>query len=104
MPSRRVRPRLPEVSDAQKQARLAWNRGMTGTGRQAADTPAVEACAVDDCGTPAVDRQAPAACMVQVTGSADGAAAHWYCAGRCAAIARARAELRAVPMRPGGGR
>ena len=93
MPSRRVRPRLPEVSENQRKARLAWNQGLTGSSRPA-----------DGCGTPVVGRRAPAADLDHARGAADGAAAHWYCPGRCAAIARARAELRAIPMRPGGER
>jgi len=104
MPSRRVRPRLPEVSENQRKARLAWNQGLTGSSRPADERPAFEPCPADGCGTPVVGRRAPAAGMVQVRGAADGAAAHWYCLGRCAAIARARAELRAIPMRPDGDR
>jgi len=102
MPNRAQRPRLPEVSEGQRKARLAWNEGKTGKSRQPADTAAVEACTVDGCGIPAIGRRGPGAGMVQVRGAADGAAAHWYCPGRCAAIARARADLRAIPMRPGG--
>jgi hypothetical protein len=103
MPSRRVRPRLIVVSEGQKRAQQAWNQGLVGKGRPAAATAAVEPCTVEGCGTPATG-QAPAARMVQVAGSADGAPAHWYCPGRCAVIARTRAELRAIPLRPGGER
>jgi hypothetical protein len=102
MPSRRVRPRIPETNEAQKAARQAWNAGLVGQGRPAAERPAFEPCPVDICATPVVGQRPPAAGMVQVPGAADGAAAHWYCHGRCAAIARARADLRAIPMRPGG--
>ncbi|WP_330349623.1 hypothetical protein [Streptomyces sp. NBC_00582] len=104
MPSRRVRPRIPETSAAQKAAAQAWNKGMVGQGRPAEERPAFEPCPVDGCATPVVGRRPPVAGMVQVRGSADGAAAHWYCPVRCAAIARARAELRAVPDRQGGER
>jgi len=104
MPSRRVRPKLPEVSENQRKARLAWNQGLTGTARPADERPAFQACTVDGCGTPVVDRRPPAAGMVQVRGAADGAAAHWYCPARCAAIARARADIRTITMRPGGER
>ncbi|MFJ6540583.1 hypothetical protein ACIQMP_08045 [Streptomyces sp. NPDC091385] len=62
-------------------------------------TPVVEECNVEDCGTAVTDRR-PHPGMVRVTGSRDGAAAHWYCPVRCAGIARARADLRAVPTRP----
>ncbi|MCI3277566.1 hypothetical protein [Streptomyces cylindrosporus] len=57
--------------------------------------PVIEACHVDGCGTPASGPR-PAPGMVRVPGSKDGAAAHWYCPGRCAAIARARTDLRNV--------
>ncbi|WP_330339363.1 hypothetical protein [Streptomyces sp. NBC_00557] len=101
----RTRPRLPETSEAQRRARLAWNKGLTGKGRPPAASTPFEVCTADGCGSPAAAHgRPPAAGMVQVRGSADGAAAHWYCPGRCAAIARARAELRAVPMRQGGDR
>ena len=102
MPSSAQRPRLPEVSESQHKARLAWNQGKTGKGRPADTTLPYEACTVDGCGTAATDPRPPTAGMVQVHGAADGAAAHWYCAGRCSAVARARAEIRAIPMRPGG--
>lgn len=102
MPTRAQRPRLPETSEAQLKARYAWNQGKTGKPRKPADTAVVETCTVDGCGTPVVSRRPPVRDMVQVHGAAEGAAAHWYCPGRCAAIARARAELRAIPMRPGG--
>lgn len=104
MPSSSVRPRIPETSDAQKRARQAWNQGLVGAGRPANERAAFEPCPVDGCGTPVVGRRPPADGMVQVRGSADGAAAHWYCPDRCAAIAAVRAELRAIPMRPGGER
>ncbi|MEV0477873.1 hypothetical protein [Streptomyces prunicolor] len=100
MPTRAQRPRLPETSPGQIAAAQAWNAGMVGTGRKATDMPAVQPCTVDACGTPVTDARAPIAAMVQVCGSADGADAHWYCDGRCAAIARARAEIRAIPTRP----
>lgn len=102
MASRAQRPRLPETSEGQLKARLAWNKGLTGKGRPAANTSVIEACTINGCGTPVVGRRPPAAGMVQVRGAADGAAAHWYCPGRCTAIARARADLRSIPMRPGG--
>lgn len=104
MPTRAQRPRLPEVSEGQRKARLAWNGGKTGKPRPTVDTPVVEACPLEECGTPVVGRRPPADGMVAVRGAADGAAAHWYCEGRCAAIARARAELRAIPVRRGGDR
>ncbi|MFE1925843.1 hypothetical protein ACFW91_25130 [Streptomyces asoensis] len=104
MPQRRVRPKLPEVSESQCQSRLAWNQGLTGQPRPPAERPAFEPCPAVFCGAPVVGRRAPAAGMVQVRGAADGAAAHWYCPDRCAAIARARADIRAIPLRPGGER
>ncbi|MFI1535484.1 hypothetical protein [Streptomyces anandii] len=55
--------------------------------------PVVEQCPVDGCGTPATGRR-PVPGMVRVRGSKDGALEHWYCPGRCAAIARATADLR----------
>ncbi|MET7475114.1 hypothetical protein ABZT17_12240 [Streptomyces sp. NPDC005648] len=102
MPTRAQRPRLPEVSEAQRKARLAWNGGKTGASHPATSLSVFDVCRADGCGTPVTGRRPPADGMVQVRGAADGAAAHWYCEGRCAAIARARAELRAIPMRSGG--
>ena len=102
-PTRAQRPRLPETSEGQLKARHAWNEGLAGKPRPPAQTTVVKACTVDGCGTPTSGPH-PAA-MVQVRGAADGAAAHWYCVDRCAAIARARADLRAITMRqPGEGR
>lgn len=83
------------------QGRREW-AGKTGKALPPANTPAVESCSVDACGTPAVSRRPPMVAMVRVVGAADGADAHWYCPGRCAAIARARADLRAVTPGPGG--
>lgn len=99
-----ARIRLPETSPSQLAAKQAWNEGLIGKGRKPADTAVVEQCTVDACGTPATDRRPPVAGMVQVRGAADGAAAHWCCPGRCAAIAHAKAELRAIQMRPDGER
>lgn len=96
------RPQLPETSEGQRRARLAWNEGLTGESRPATETPAFHKCPAEGCGTPAVSARPPASGLVRVDGAEDGAAAHWYCPGRCAAIARARAELRAVPTRQGG--
>jgi hypothetical protein len=104
MPSRRVRPKIPETSENQKRAAQAWNAGKVGTGRPASDLPIVDVCTADGCGVPVIGRRAPAAGMVQVRGAADGAAAHWYCPERCAAIARARADIRGITMRPDGER
>lgn len=104
MPTRDQRPRLPEVSAGQLKARLAWNGGKTGKSRGAADAPVIETCTVEACDTPVIGQRPPVKGMVQIRGAADGAAAHWYCPARCAAIARARAELRAIPTRPGGER
>lgn len=100
MPTRAQRPRLPETSDGQRQAALAWNQGLTGTPRPPDETTVVEVCTAVACGSPATGSDSPSNGMVEVRGSTDGAAAHWYCDGRCAAIARARAELRAIEMRP----
>lgn len=91
MPTKAQRPRIPETTAGQKKARLAWNRGETGTGRKPADLPVVETCHVEECGTPT---GGPLPGMTQVAGARDGAPAHWYCDDRCAAIARARADLR----------
>jgi hypothetical protein len=63
MRARAQRPRLPEVSATQRKAKLAWNQGLTGTSRTAADLPLIHTCAVTGC-------------------------------TRCAAIDRARADLR----------
>lgn len=103
MPTRAQRPWFPETSVGQMQAKAIWNGGKVGKTRTPADHPVTQTCTVDACGSPVVDQfQPPADGMTRVTGSADGAAEHWYCTGRCAAIACARAELRAIPMRPGG--
>ncbi|MGW4300378.1 hypothetical protein ACWEHT_11435 [Streptomyces sp. NPDC004646] len=98
------RPRIPETSPGQKAAQLAWNQGLTGKSRPVATDSVIPVCTVDGCGTPVTGTRPPASGMVRVTGSADGAAAHWYCPARCAAIARARADLRAIPARQGGDR
>jgi hypothetical protein len=81
-----------------------WNGGgFTGRRRTtaipAAQGAVVEECAVDACGKPA--GRAPVPGMVRVRGGRDGAPAHWYCPGRCAAIARARADLRQAGARTG---
>lgn len=101
MPSRSQRPRLPETSARQRETAKAWNGGLVGESRAPAQTDVVQPCTVDGCGSPAT-RRSTRASMVKVHGSADGSAAHWYCVDRCAALARARADLRAIPMRRGG--
>ncbi|MFE5140391.1 hypothetical protein ACFRDV_22385 [Streptomyces fagopyri] len=58
-------------------------------------SPVIEVCRNDNCGTPGT-RPRPTDGMVKVAGSADGASSHWYCAVRCASIARARADIRKV--------
>lgn len=63
MRARAQRPRLPETSAAQRKAKLAWNKGLTGASRTADDLPLIHTCTVSGC-------------------------------GRCAAIDRARADLR----------
>jgi hypothetical protein len=103
MPARAQRPRLPETSEGQLRAKHAWNQGMTGKPRPPEQTAVVETCTVDSCGSPTTG-PTPRTYMVRVLGAADGAAAHWYCRGRCAAIARARADLRSIPMRRAGDR
>jgi hypothetical protein len=100
MPSRAQRPRLPETSKGQLKARQAWNGGLVGESRTPEQTAVVETCTAAGCGSPATTRTR--AGMVKVRGAADGAAAHWYCEQRCAAIARARADLRSIPMCRGG--
>ncbi|MFC7906421.1 hypothetical protein [Streptomyces nigra] len=95
------RPRLPETSPGQLRAKQAWNGGKVGKSRAAADHPVVDVCPDEDCGSPDLSGRPPVAAMVRVAGAADGADAHWYCPGRCAAIARARAELRTIPAASG---
>ncbi|MFF9215575.1 hypothetical protein [Streptomyces viridosporus] len=92
---RSQRPRLPETSKSQKHARHAWNKGLTGEGRPAADTPVVEVCTVDGCGTTA-DQPKPAAAMRRIHVPDSREPARWYCPGRCAAIGRARADLATI--------
>ncbi|MFB7597212.1 hypothetical protein [Streptomyces sp. NPDC056160] len=102
MPARAQRPSLPETSEGQKRARQAWNGGKVGASRPAADRPAVETCAVDGCGIlAAVPR--PSRGMVRVEVPGTGEPARWYCAGRCAAIGRARAEIRGIGRPQDGG-
>ncbi|GGX99029.1 hypothetical protein [Streptomyces fructofermentans] len=98
---RSQRPRLPESSSSQKAAKYAWNGGLTGTSKQAGNLPVVEVCTTDGCGAPS-SGPAPRAAMVQVHGAGSDAAAHWYCHGRCAAIAAARADLRTGGHRQAG--
>lgn len=100
MPTRAQRPRLPEVSATQLQARLAWNQGKTGKGRPAASAPAVETCTVDGCGNLA-NQPRPNGSMVRVHVAGSTDPARWYCPGRCAAIGRALADLRSIDQ--GGG-
>jgi hypothetical protein len=102
MPTRAQRPRLPETSEGQLKARYAWNEGLTGKPRPPVQTAVVKACTVGSCGTSTSGPRPAAGGMVQVRGAADGAAAHWYCVERCAAIARASADLRAITMRQDG--
>jgi hypothetical protein len=81
------------VSEASKD----WNGGnfvgrRRTTALPVAGNAVVEKCVTEACGTPAGGRAVPD--MVRVHGSRDGAPAHWFCPGRCEAIARARADLR----------
>ncbi|MBL3669098.1 hypothetical protein JL475_24505 [Streptomyces sp. M2CJ-2] len=95
MRSRSQRPRLPEVSEGQQRAQHAWNKGLVGKGRPAADMPVIEACVVDGCGVTA-DRPQPNAAMLRVRVPDSAEPARWYCPGRCAAIGRARADLATI--------
>lgn len=97
MPSRAQRPRLPEVSEGQLKARHAWNKGLVGKPRPAADTAVVQVCTVDGCGSPA-DQPQPNAAMLRVQVAGSREPARWYCPGRCAAIGRARADLATIPQ------
>ncbi|MEW2451251.1 hypothetical protein AB0896_27460 [Streptomyces parvulus] len=102
MPTRAQRPRIPETSVGQMQAKWAFNSGRTGKPRPQADTAVVEKCTVDGCGTPAYQyRPAPAMVRVEVPGT--GEPARWYCPGRCAAIGRALADIRGADRQNGGG-
>jgi hypothetical protein len=106
MPTDTQPSRPPQTGQEHPAGRREW-AGKTGKPRPPAVTPVIETCSVDACGTPAdgfrpVFDRPPADGMTRVSGSADGATEHWYCVGRCAAIACARAELRAIPPRPGG--
>lgn len=57
MGARTQRPRLPEVSATQRKARLAWNKGLTGTSRAGDDRPLIHTCTADGCGAcAAIDR------------------------------------------------
>ncbi|WP_438297745.1 hypothetical protein [Streptomyces sp. HUAS TT7] len=81
--------------------RKAWNQGKTGTGRAAADSPVIERCTVEGCGTEATGR-APAKGMVKVRVPGSTEPACWYCPGRCRAIGQALAELRSISRSPQG--
>ncbi|MFE2046618.1 hypothetical protein ACFXAZ_38050 [Streptomyces sp. NPDC059477] len=100
---RAQRPRLPETSQGQRAARHAWNGGLTGKTRTGAEVAPYTWCTAPGCGSEATTGQPPAAGMVQVAAAGDGAGARWWCPGRCAVLARTRAELRAIPMRTTGG-
>ncbi|MFJ4787640.1 hypothetical protein [Streptomyces sp. NPDC088794] len=63
--------------------------------------PVVDECRVGGCGSVGIGPR-PQPGMVRVAGSKDGALVHWYCANRCAGIARARADLRSVSTSGGG--
>lgn len=93
MPTQAQRPRIPETSENQRKARMAWNGGKAGKSKPLVISPVVEVCHVEECGTP-TDGPRPGRDMAMVAGSKDGAASHWYCLGRCEAIAHARADLR----------
>ncbi|MFJ2407048.1 hypothetical protein ACIOUE_37775 [Streptomyces xanthochromogenes] len=78
-------------------SRKAWNQGKTGIGRAAADTPVIERCPVEGCGSESTG-PAPAKNMVKVRLPRSSEPARWYCPGRCRAIGQALAELRAIPV------
>ncbi|EYT83962.1 hypothetical protein CF54_04180 [Streptomyces sp. Tu 6176] len=100
MPTRAQRPRLPETSEGQRQARKAWNGGLVGQPRPPAVTAAVTPCPVDGCGSLATDPR-PARAMVRVEVPGTGEPARWYCPGRCAAIGRALADIRSITTTQG---
>lgn len=92
MPTRAQRPRIPETSEGQRKARLAWNGGKTGTSKQTVIAPVVERCTVDGCGTTSDEPKSRAPMrLVPAAGQEPG---RWYCPGRCTAIGRALRDLR----------
>jgi hypothetical protein len=96
MPTRSQRPRLPEVSEAARQARQAWNNGKVGKSRPGVVLTVVEVCTVEGCGASA-DQPRPAPAMVRIEVAGSRQAARWYCPGRCAAVGRALADLGTIP-------
>ncbi|WP_217545610.1 hypothetical protein [Streptomyces sp. GbtcB6] len=104
MPTRAQRPRLPETTPGQLAARQAWNEGLAGASRPTDPVTPYEVCTADSCGSQVTGLRPPARGMVQVRNAAEGNGTHWFCPGRCTVLARIRAELRAVPMRPDGDR
>ncbi|MCX5601563.1 hypothetical protein OOK29_25775 [Streptomyces phaeochromogenes] len=88
MPTQAQRPRIPETSENQRKARLAWNSGKTGKGKPMVISPVVERCTADGCGTTA---DQPGMVLVPAAGQEPG---RWYCPGRCTAIGRALTDLR----------
>ncbi|MFJ3794985.1 hypothetical protein ACIPSJ_01715 [Streptomyces sp. NPDC090088] len=104
MPTRAQRPRLPETTPGQLAARQAWNQGLVGASRPADTAMPYEVCTADSCGSPASGLRAPVPGMVQVRDAGQNHGTHWYCPGRCTVLARTRAELRAIPVRPDGDR
>ncbi|WP_405909602.1 hypothetical protein OG742_37370 [Streptomyces sp. NBC_00828] len=92
MPTQAQRPRIPETSDNQRKARLAWNAGETGASRPPVISPIVERCTVDGCGTTADQpKPRPGMQLVPAQGQEPG---RWYCPGRCTAIGQAITDLR----------
>lgn len=63
--------------------------------------PVVPVCDATSCGSPAKGLRPPTPGMVQVRDAGTGfAGTYWFCPGRCTVLARTRAELGAIPMRP----
>ncbi|MCM8548953.1 hypothetical protein [Streptomyces sp. STCH 565 A] len=102
MRSRAQRPRLPETSPGQLKAKHAFNSGLAGVPRPAADMTVVAECTADGCGSLAADQPTPQRGMLRIEVSGTGEPARWYCPGRCAAIGRAVADLRGIDRARGG--
>ncbi|MFF3643432.1 hypothetical protein [Streptomyces sp. NPDC002564] len=79
-------------------SKLGWNEGRTTREitLSTQNSPVVALCTVDGCGTEATKpRPAPHMVTVSVRGSSEPP--RWYCPGRCRAIGKALADIRAIP-------
>ncbi|MEU3563538.1 hypothetical protein [Kitasatospora sp. NPDC006786] len=79
-----------------------WNQGLTGERPVIAARPLSARCSTEGCGADGTDRRVGGAGWIYIRVVGSAMCGRWYCAGGCATVGIALAELR--PAAEGGAR